>query len=134
MTLYNVHLYREMLLVFHRIEAATPETAVVARGRPTSDADDIHDCDGETFAALVDVVGDEEFEQSRLIDFDSERLRKAAPALLEALHMFLDFNDQWLVTTDAQADFEHDRVMRIARTAIAQATSPHNNQFERTTP
>ena len=34
MTLYNMHIYREMRLAFYRIEAATPDTAaVIARGR-----------------------------------------------------------------------------------------------------
>src|SRR5436305_2984821 len=86
MTLYNVHLYREMRLVFERIEANSPEEAAAqARDRATADADDLADCDGETFAALVDVIGDTQFEHSVMIDFEPERLRKAAPALLEAL-------------------------------------------------
>ena len=62
MTLYNVHIYREMKLRFDGIEAASPEAAAnIARDGLTEDADDIERCDGETFAALVDVVGDEDF-------------------------------------------------------------------------
>jgi len=123
MTLYNVHIYREMRLAFEGIEADTPEAAAaIARDGMTSDANDIDDCDGEDFAALVDVIGDDEFEKSVTIDFEAERLRKAAPNLLEALELFLKFNDQWLITTDAQANLEHNRVMHIARTAVATAT------------
>ena len=49
----------------------SPEAAAnIARDGLTEDADDIDDCDGETFAALVDVVGDEDFTRSRIIDFD----------------------------------------------------------------
>jgi hypothetical protein len=83
---YNVHIYREMRLVFGGIEADSHEAAAaIARDRPTGDADSIDDCEGETIAALVDVQGDEEYEQSRLIDFEEERLRKAAPSILAAL-------------------------------------------------
>src|SRR5262249_35138852 len=60
-TLYNVHLYREMRLKFERIEADTPEAAAaIARDKLTTDADNIDDCEGETFSALVDVIGDDE--------------------------------------------------------------------------
>ena len=48
------------------------------------------DCDGETFYALVDVQGDEQHEQSRFIDYEPERLRLAAPKLLEACRMVID--------------------------------------------
>jgi len=94
MTIYNVHIYREMRLVFGGIEAGSPEAAAaIARDKLTSDADSIDDCDGETFAALVDVAGDEEYEQSRTIDFEPERQRKAAPALLAALKGVLGESD-----------------------------------------
>jgi hypothetical protein len=75
MTIYNVHIYREMKLKFDGIEAESPEAAAnIARDRLTEDADDIDDCDGETFAALVDVAGDEHFTRSRFIDFDPPTL------------------------------------------------------------
>ena len=91
MTTYNVHIYREMRLVFGGIEAASPEeAAAIARDKLTEDADDFDDCDGETFCALVDVQGDEQHEQSRFIDFEPEQLRLAAPKLLEACHMVID--------------------------------------------
>jgi len=82
----HVHLYREMCLLFKGIEAGSHEEAAsLARARHTADADEIDDCEGKTLAALVDVVGDEEYEQSRLIGFEAERLRQAAPKLLKAL-------------------------------------------------
>ena len=71
MTRYNVHIYREMKLRFDGIEAASPEAAAnIARDGLTEDADDINDCEGDTIAAIVDVVGEEDFTRSRLIDFD----------------------------------------------------------------
>ncbi len=88
MTTYNVHIYREMKLKFNGIEADAPEAAAsIARDKPTEEADSIDDCDGETLAALVDVAGDDEFEQSVTIDFEKERERKAAPKLLMAVRM-----------------------------------------------
>src|SRR5271165_2005856 len=86
MTHYNVHIYREMRLMFEGIEADSPEAAAsIARDKLTSDANLIDDCDGETFAALVDLAGDEDYRHSRGIDFEAERLRKTAPKLLAAL-------------------------------------------------
>ncbi len=80
MTLYNVHIYREMRLVFGGIEADTDETAAaIARDKPTGDADEIDDCDGETFYACVDVRATSEYEQSRWIDFEPERAAQGRP-------------------------------------------------------
>ncbi len=71
MTLYNVHIYRELRLRFDGIEAESPEAAAnIARAGLTEDADHIEPCDGDTFAAFVDGVRDEEFRQSQVIDFD----------------------------------------------------------------
>jgi len=95
MTRYNVHIYREMKLRFDGIEAGSPEAAAnIARDGLTEDADDMEPCDGETFSALVDVVGDDEFTQSVTIDFESERLRKAASELLEALQTLAEQTDE----------------------------------------
>jgi len=86
MTLYNVHIYREMRAYFPSIEATTPEEAARrAAEKLTEDAEYTEDCEGENLAALVDVAGDDEFEHSISIDFEAERLRKAAPGLLAAL-------------------------------------------------
>ena len=91
MTIFNVHIYREMRLVYEGIEADSHEAAAaIARDKPTGDADGIDDCDGETFAALVDVRSDEDYRQSRTIDFDGERLRKGAPQLLAACQMVVE--------------------------------------------
>ncbi len=60
-----MHIYREMRLIFADIEADTPEAAAaIARDKPTGDADDIEDCEGEKLTALVDVAGDEDYGQS----------------------------------------------------------------------
>ncbi len=91
MTLYNVHIYREMRLFFPGIEAASPEEAPrIAAEKPTADADYTEDCDGDNLAALVDVVGDDEFEHSVTIDFDHEQVLKAARELLDACRMVVD--------------------------------------------
>jgi hypothetical protein len=114
---FNVHLYREMRLLFEGIEAGShEEAAAIAHNRLTEDADAIACCDGEDFAALVDVVGDEQYEQSRLIDFEGERLRQAAPKLLEALAFALEF-------LEANNDGEEDVTARIdkARAALVAA-------------
>src|SRR5216684_4779702 len=85
MKTFNVHIYREMRLVFGGIEADTPQAAaLIARDRPTCDADEIDDCDGESFAALVDEVGDEEYERSVTVDFEGERESKTASDMLAA--------------------------------------------------
>lgn len=86
MTIYNVHLYREMRLRFDGIEADSPEAAAAAaRNLTLEDADVVDECDGADFAALVDVAGDEEYGQSVTVDFEGEVLRKSAPDLLAAL-------------------------------------------------
>jgi hypothetical protein len=87
---YKVHIYREMRLVFGAIEADSHESAAsIARAKATNEADSINDCEGETLAALVDVAGDEDFEQSQVIDFEGERTRNAARSMLEALRAFI---------------------------------------------
>lgn len=91
MTLYNVHIYREMRLRFDGIEAESPDAAAdEARGRPLSEADDFDECDGEDFAALVDVAGDEDFTRSVTVEFEGERSRKAVRMLLSACRMVVD--------------------------------------------
>jgi hypothetical protein len=59
MTIYNVHLYREMRLFFPGVDADSHEAAAeIARQQPTDKAQGIEDCDGNDTAALVDVAGD----------------------------------------------------------------------------
>ena len=80
MQTYNVHLYREIRLYYPGIEADTPaEAARIAAEKPTADAEQIEDCEGANLAALVDVVGDDEYEQSVVIDLDNRTAIAAAP-------------------------------------------------------
>jgi hypothetical protein len=119
MTTYIVHLYREMRLSYTGIEADTPQAAAaIVGGKPTGDADNIEDCDGQTLAALVDTAGDEDYSESVIIDFEPERLRLAAPKLLAALKYALAF-------LQANDDGEDDITSRIAvaSAAIADATA-----------
>ena len=84
MPTYNVHLYREMRLYFPDIEADTPEEAAkLVAEKDFDDVEDFSDCDGENLAALVDLVGDEEFRHSKTIAFDP--VKEAAQELYEAL-------------------------------------------------
>ena len=103
MTTYNIHIYREIRLVFSGIEADTLEAAAaIARDKPTEHADDIADCDGETFYACVDVQGDEEYLQSRWIDFEPERERLAAGALLSTLKAVAELRRKWRSQDEAE--------------------------------
>lgn len=93
MTHFIVHIYREMRLSYAGIEAATPQAAAaIAGGKPTDEADNVEDCEGENLAALVDVAGDEEYLHSVTIDFEHELRRKAAPKLLGEL---AGISDAW---------------------------------------
>jgi hypothetical protein len=124
MTLYTVHLYREMRLTFERVEADTHEAAAaIARDRLTEDADDIEDCDGENLAALVDVVGDDQYEHSQMINFEDERLRKAAPELLKALKALYAATGGWNMP-NLSIPSGHDKGTLVSQVcaAIAKAT------------
>jgi hypothetical protein len=137
MTLYNVHIYREMRLYFPYIEADTPEAAaMIARDGRTEDAEDIEDCNGENLGALIEIVGDDDKEQSLFIDFDAERLRKAASALLAALEAVLPYAENenaslyecWKRDGHAALKEGSDTcttAIEQARTAIAKATTGH---------
>ena len=127
---YNVHIYREMRLVFGGIEADTPEAAAsIARDKPTDEADSIDDCDGETLGALVDVQGDEDYEDSQFIDFEAEQQRKAAPRMLAALRAFIE--------ADAMAEECHEwkwenleYAFGLARDAVAAPGQPTRFEIE----
>lgn len=123
MTIYHVHLYREMRVTFGGIEAESPELAAsIAAGMPTGDADDIADCDGEDFAALVDVEGDEDSGRSVTIDFASEQQRKAAAALLAALGTILPYAEGEAYSLDKLKDSrEAEAAATRAWQAIADA-------------
>jgi hypothetical protein len=118
MPTYNVHIYREMRLLFQNIEADSQEAAAaIAREKPTDQADDVQDCDGENLAALVDLQGDEEFSESVVIDFEPELLRKAAATLLAACRMASNY----LADDLNEADETEMRVFSAIRSAIAEA-------------
>ncbi len=136
MTLYNVHIYREMRLYFPAIEAETPEDAARnAADKLTADAEYTEDCDGENLAALVDVVGDDEFKHSVAIDFDHERIRKAAPELLEAIPALIGLIHR-LLPPPAQSDSTLDNLPEViqARVALARVAAIHQPTIERTLP
>jgi hypothetical protein len=86
-----------MRLAFGGIEADSHEAAAaIARDKPTDQAHSIDDeCDGENLAALVDVAGDEEHAQSRMIDFEPERQYKAATGLLSTLKAVAELRRKW---------------------------------------
>lgn len=122
MTKYIVHLYREMRLTYADIEADTPQAAAaITRDKPTGDADDVNECDGETSAAHVDMAGDEDYSQSVTVDFEPEQQRKAAPKLLAALEAFLEADQ--LAEQCHEWKWENlESAFTLARVAIAEAT------------
>jgi hypothetical protein len=133
MTLYNVHLYREMLLVFQDIQADSPQQAADScRDLPAEAAcGEAVDCDGETFGALVDVQGDTDYSQSVMIDFDAERIRKAAPALLKALDYLLEQTVDMDLKYGIELSEGEEEARANALAAIAQATGePLTNACE----
>jgi hypothetical protein len=121
MKTYRVHIYREMRLVYDGIKAGShEEAAAIARDRETDRADEIDDCDGETIAALVDVVGDEQYAQSRIIDFEPERRHRAAPKLLGALKAFIEADA--LAEECGEWKWENlEHAFGLARSAVAEA-------------
>ena len=125
MPCYDVHLYREMRLLFEGIEAdCHEEAAAIADRRSREDADFIDDCHSDDFAALVDFAGDESYEQSRFIAFEAERLRRAAPKLLEAVQDCIR-QIHMLLPPHRQSDSTLDNLPAVlkARAAIAAATA-----------
>jgi hypothetical protein len=122
--IYNVHIYREMRLMFDGIEAGTPEAAAeIARDKPTDQADEIDDCEGATLTALVDEAGDDEYERSVTIDFECERERKAAAEMLVALRAFIEADT--LAEECGEWKWENlDHAFALARAAIANAAEP----------
>jgi hypothetical protein len=130
MTQYIVHLYREMKLSYTDIEADTPQAAAtIAGGKTTADADNIEDCEGQNLAALVDTAGDEDYSQSVTIEFEGERIRNAAPELLAALEMIVDYAENEAFSLEnlkdsPEAEVEAERAWKAvesARDALALA-------------
>lgn len=133
--LYHVHIYRETRVYFPGIDARSPEEAArIAADKLTADAEYSEDCDGENLAALIDVAGDNEFTQSVTIDFEPERLRKAALKLLTAFAAILPYAEAenqslyecWKRDGDQATKEESDaceRALEQARAAITAATA-----------
>lgn len=83
---FNVHIYREMRLVFPGIEAETHEdAAAIASLKETGEAESVEEENTLDRSALVDVVGDAEYKESRFIDFKPELQEKMFSELLDAL-------------------------------------------------
>ena len=129
MTQYIVHIYREMRLTFADIEADTPEAAAaIARDKTTDQADDIEECNDEDLSALVDLAGDEDYSQSVAVDFEAERIRKAARDLLAALEEVIDYAENEAYSLEKlkdspEAESEAERAWKAvesARDAITQ--------------
>jgi hypothetical protein len=132
MTKYIVHIYREMRVSYTGIEADTPEAAAaIAHAMPTDEADDIEECNGDDLSALVDVAGDEDYRHSVTIDFEPERIRKAAPSLLAALWGVIHYAENEASSLESlkdspEAEAEAEKAWRAieaAQTAIAEAKS-----------
>jgi hypothetical protein len=130
MTTYNVSLHREIRLTIADIEADSPEDAVtIARDTSTGFADRIADCDD--LDALVDLAGDEDCRRSVTVDFEGERIRKAAPALLTALQGLIDYAENEAFglenhkdSPEAEAEAERAwHAVEAAQAAIAHATA-----------
>jgi hypothetical protein len=127
--IYNVHIYREMKLRFDGIKAATLEAAAaVARDKPTDEADDIDDCEGKTLAALVDLVGDEEYEHSRIIDFESEQPPNPGSLIITALQMASNYMSDDL----DEGDETEMHIFSTIRAALAQAVDETPTSGSRT--
>jgi hypothetical protein len=122
MTKFIVHIYREMKLSYADIEADTPQdAAAIARDKPTADADNVEDCEGQNLAALVDVAGDEDFSQSVTVDFEPERHRKAASALLAACRLVVA---RWEHGDLAEAARACGEAIAVAEDALPSVRSP----------
>jgi hypothetical protein len=119
MTKFIVHLYREMKLSYAGIEADTPHAAAEMVSKKLTAADNIEDCEGQNLAALVDVAGDEDYSQSVTIDFEPERIRKAAAKLLAAL----ETASNCMAYDPDEGDATEMRVFGQIRTAIAEANA-----------
>ena len=126
MNLYNVHLYRTVRLLFEGIEADTPKAAAaIARIGLTSNADEIDDGYADDVFAQIDVAGDNPPKHSVTIDFEPERLRKAAPDMLQALQaceLQLREYVQWHHANAGGCSVEIESAWEQARDAIAVAT------------
>lgn len=106
MNKYNVHIYRETRILYQDIKADTPEAAAEScRDLPSDAGCDSVDCDGQTFAAVVDTQGDPHCDGKDIL-FEEGRLRRAAPAQA----IILDLVQLGLMTLE-EGEAEFDDVM-----------------------
>jgi len=128
MTHYIVHIYRQMRLSYTGIEADTPrEAAFMARRKPTDAADNVEDCDGETFSALVEPAGNDDHRQSVTIAFDididallAQRGEIAVPwSIADVKDVRPDLSDEqcWEVLENVKR--KHDAEYGISWTTLA---------------
>ena len=123
MKAYNVHIYREMRLSFPGMVANTAEEAArLAAEMPSEAARALEDCDGENLAALVGVIGREDCQQSRMIDFDP--VRAIAPDILTVLALALPILQEVvsaeLLSDNSTARLALDHVASVIAKAHAQ--------------
>jgi hypothetical protein len=129
MPTFNVHVYREMRVKFKGIVAETPEAAAKLAAQVPELCEyeyETHDCEGETFSALVDYADpetakslideDSDAPQSVVVNFEPEHMRRAAPELLQQVMLLADH----LETRDSLPTMRILRV-REARAVIAKA-------------
>jgi hypothetical protein len=123
MTIYNVHIYREMRLYFPGIQAESHEAAArIAAEKCTDEADDVEDCQGENLTALVDVQGDGEYLQTQIIDFEPTLLRDHAEELLRAVEALTEKADDLEAAIAGVTDqFENE----VAGLSAAVTTAEH---------
>ena len=123
MTSYNVHLYREMRLTFPGIIADSPqEAAKLVRSFPTADATEIEDCDGSDSGALVDLVGDDEFEKSVMIEFEPDQSARPVTELLDAVRELLTAADDLEAAIDGSACEFADECRALRKTSRTATT------------
>jgi hypothetical protein len=91
MPTYNVHLYREMRLFFPGVEADTAEEAAkIVAEKASEEAASTEDCEGESVAALVDLVGDEDFSESVTINLGPVKSASSPEATLLTIKEWLE--------------------------------------------
>ena len=120
MPTYTVHVYREMRVKFTGIEAESPEEAASAGADLRTDqADDVEDCTGANLSALVDLEGDEDFEHSESVVFESGRMLDTGPGMLSALEALISNIDEDVPPEYVTRHFRD--ALEDARVAVAKA-------------
>jgi hypothetical protein len=128
--IYDVHIYREMRIPYRNIEVNTSEGAAeFCRDLPSSAGGTPVECDGQTFAAVVDSP---DHPDGKDILFEEGRLRKHAQETLKALIAILPYAESEAASLDAlkdcaEAEAEAEaawEAVEAAQAIIAKATAP----------